>query len=88
MSSFYLRLPAVIAMNTMPDSPKVRILSWRQSKITKPSFIPSESDYSNYKSSLDRVKYWHGTGKYEYIQDHEFINDIISSIFDHGLKTN
>lgn len=86
MSSFYRRLPALIAIRFMPNSLQVKVLNWRAKKIPEANKIIDNNHLIQYSNSLQSVKYWHGTGRYKYNSSGE-IEDILAGILRCGIKT-
>lgn len=84
MSSFYRRLPAIIALKFLPFDLDKKALNWRKRSVPVPNFSPDEPEINAYLDSLKNVKYWHGTGKYKYNYAGK-VEDIFAGILKNGL---
>ena len=89
-NEFYRRLPKQICIFFLPKSIKTKtqnkaILELRNQLLnTLPNF--SENELEEYKNSIINVKFWHGTGGFEYNSTGN-ITPIFDNILKNGLKT-
>ena len=89
-NEFYRKLPKQICIFFLPKSIKTKIQNkailelQKQLSNTLPNFTKNELE--EYKNSIINVKFWHGTGGFEYDSSRN-ITPIFDNILKNGLKT-
>ena len=89
-NKFYRKLPKQIYIFFLPKSIKTKTQNkailelQKQFSNTLPNF--TKNDLEEYKNSIINVKFWHGTGGFEYSSGGN-ITPIFDNILKNGLKT-
>ena len=89
-NKFYRKLPKQICIFFLPKSIKTKIQNkailelQKQLLDTLPNFTKNELE--EYKNSIVDVKFWHGTGGFEYDSSRN-ITPIFDNILKNGLRT-
>lgn len=83
--SFYSQLPKEIMLLFAGEKLRNYFFEKDFSRIEAPTFEISQKDIEEYKKSVSKVNFWHGTGKFKY--ENSQIQDILTPVFEDGLKT-
>ena len=83
--SFYSQLPKEIMLLFAGEKLRNHFFEKDFSRIEAPTFEISQKDIEEYKKSVSKVNFWHGTGKFKY--ENSQIQDILTLVFEDGLKT-